>query len=414
MHYFGSDNYYETSTISIIGDSDIKILLNIYLPIIGYKAFSLYQYLLNEIENKPDEISSIENLCKYSQFSLGDLTIASSSLEGMGLLKTYLKEENNVKFIKFVLYPPKSPRDFFDDILFNGMLIHHIGKPLAQQIALKYEINLDLTDYKDISSSFVDVYNPDFEDDIYLNPVKGDIKGRKKGRIKSEFDIGMMLDALEKSSNIKSGAFSKKEIKEIERIATLFNLDELTMIEIVLENFDINKKQGERVNIEQVITSSKEEARYLFISNPHKRNKKSSGGISSDSDLGKLINLACSLSPNEFLAQIQGGIAPAKSDLNLIESLSSEFQLNNEVINVLLSYVIQVKNNQLPRSYCEKIAGTLVRANIETAVDAVGYLNNSNKNNNASKKIEEKNNDEDSDIMSEEEIRRQLKEMEGK
>lgn len=411
MHYFGSDNFYETSTISVIGDSDIKVLLNVYLPIIGYKAFSLYQILLNQIEINPDDVSSIEKLCNFTQFSLGDLTIAASSLEGMGLLKTYLKEENNVKLIKFILYPPKSPRDFFDDILFNGILIRHVGKENAQEIALKYQINLDLNGYKDVSSTFVEVFNPDFEDEVYQNPVKADIKGRKKGKIKADFDIGIMLEAIEKSNHIPSQAFSKKELKEIERIALLYNLDELTMIEIVLENFDINKKVGNRINIEKVIDTAKEEARFLFISNTPKKQKKSSGGISSDSELGKLINLAVSLSPSEFLGQIQGGIAPAKSDLNLIETLSSEFQLNNEVINVLLSYVIQVKNNQLPRSYCEKIAASLVRGNIETAVDAVGFLNNSNKA--TSVKRNEKVTEKEDETFDEEEIRRQLRELEG-
>lgn len=413
MHYFGSDNYYETTTISIIGESDIKILLDIYLPIIGFKAFSLYRILLNDIENNSD-INSIDNLCTMTQFTLGDLSLSSAALEGMGLLKTYLKEENGIKFIKFVLYPPKAPRDFFDDILFNGILIHHVGLATAQKLALRYQVDLNVDGYNEISSSFVDVYNPDFDDPIYGQSINVDIKGRKKGKIATDFDIGSLMDALDKSNDIKSSAFSKKEIKEIERIATLYNLDELTMVEIVSENFNINEKVGQRLNVEKVIESAKDQSRYLFNGNGNKKRNKSSGGVSSNSEMADLINLAVELSPTLFLGRIQGGIAPAKADLNLIETLSSQYQLTNEVVNILVSYVLQIKNNQLPRAYTEKIAATLVRANIETAIDAVGFLNNSKTKTNKTKSentVEKENTSNSEEEYSAEELRKLLEEM---
>ena len=48
-----------------------------------------------------------------------------------------------------------------------------------------------------------------------------------------------------------------------------------------------------------------------------------------------------------------------------------EQKLNPGVVNVLISYVLQVNDQQLKKSYVETIAGQWKRLNIETVEDAM-------------------------------------------
>ena len=84
---------------------------------------------------------------------------------------------------------------------------------------------------------------------------------------------------------------------------------------------------------------------------------------------------------------MQNGTIPAPSDLWLIYDLSMKYKLSNGVINVILDYVLNVKNNVLSRSMSEKIAASLARASILTALDAMNFIND----NIATGKIKEAN-----------------------
>ena len=54
--------------------------------------------------------------------------------------------------------------------------------------------------------------------------------------------------------------------------------------------------------------------------------------------------------------------------------LSKDYNLPNPVINVLIDFVLQMNNNVLSKYSVEKIAASLSREKIETAIDAMEYL----------------------------------------
>ena len=65
------------------------------------------------------------------------------------------------------------------------------------------------------------------------------------------------------------------------------------------------------------------------------------------------------------------GAEPTERDLKLIESLMVDQKLNPGVVNVLISYVLKINNEQLKKSYVETIAGQWKRLNIETVEEAM-------------------------------------------
>ena len=82
------------------------------------------------------------------------------------------------------------------------------------------------------------------------------------------------------------------------------------------------------------------------------------------------------LEPFQFLRIKQGNMEPSPQDIKLVEDLSLMSKLNPGVINVLLDYVMLNKQNTLPYNYVMKVASSLARENITTAIEAMEYFTN--------------------------------------
>ena len=89
------------------------------------------------------------------------------------------------------------------------------------------------------------------------------------------------------------------------------------------------------------------------------------------------VEMFNNLTPIEFLTIKNGGVPPIPQDVAVIDELNSKTNLTDPVINVLLDYTLITQDNKLIKDYVMKIAGTLMRSRIMTAVDAMIYFNNS-------------------------------------
>jgi replication initiation and membrane attachment protein DnaB len=214
------------------------------------------------------------------------------------------------------------------------------------------------------------VFLSDLDDPAFSQEVNIPVLGRKTISVKTDFVYDESFNVIESRSQYKRNIFLKKELKEIERLATLFGLNELTIAEIVLETFDPSKKE-ERINFSYITKRAKDEARYPFLQKKA-RGKKSI--ISSKTQLATKIKLMEAVSPSDYLRIKQNNTTPSSPDLDLVNDLSKHFNLSNGVINALIDYVLTKLNNVLSRPFVEKIAASLAREGVETAVDAMNYL----------------------------------------
>ena len=78
---------------TIITDKDKKIITMLYQPIIGYSAVALYNTLIDDLDKQEvmSEDLTHHHLMSTMQLRLEDIIIAREKLEGIGLLKTYVK-----------------------------------------------------------------------------------------------------------------------------------------------------------------------------------------------------------------------------------------------------------------------------------------------------------------------------------
>ena len=374
MVILSENDYLDVKLNSLIADYDYETLANLYQPIMGYAALAVYLTLVSEAKNqKISSLISHNQILNRLQMAPGDFIAARKKLEGIGLLKTVLDSKANIKVYHYQLFAPKSPAGFFDDTLLYGMLIKALGDSDANRFKNIYRFVSEEGEGKDISSSFIDAYQPDFEDPSFMKAVgKNSAIGRRSGKINSEFNYDLFFTSLSEISQINSDAFLKKEMKEIERLATLNGLSEEEAAKIVAENFDPYAGKGKHLDFEQLSYLFQRQTNYSYILNKKKTHSPNTN--SGSSALAEKINIMETTSPKDFLTLLQNGTQPASSDLRIVNDLSKKFQLNNAVINAVVDFVLQTNNNVLSRALCEKIAGSLAREGVVTTIDAMNYL----------------------------------------
>ena len=368
MDYVSKNDYYEIRFASMITNVDKDTLLELYQPLIGAAACALYLTLLKHKKNADGgTIFKMEQLLKTMQISANDLLSARHYLEAVGLIRTYESKAEDVRCYIYVVYSPKSPKAFFEDVLFSGLLIQYVGDKEAKRLANKYKVNLTIPeDYKEVSSSFVDVYKPNYDDPAFFKSFGTQIIGRDHGRAQLAFNHDLFFKYIGEESNLTSEQFKKKDMKEIERLATLFGLNEKQMANIVVKEYWVNGSL--HLEFDKIKNRAEEEIK-VNVTPVQEKSK-----VSGDSDLATKIQMMDEVAPAKFLQYLQNGTKPARSDINIINSLSKDYGFGNGIINVIVDYVLSKNSNVLSKNYCEKIASSLAREGCKTTVDAMNYL----------------------------------------
>lgn len=105
---------YIVHSADLLHDYDRKIVSLLYQPLIGMKAFSLYMTLWSELEQNRlwGEESTHYTLMALLQTNLQDIYQERLKLEGIGLLKTFVKSDEHSRSFIYELQAPLSPRAF--------------------------------------------------------------------------------------------------------------------------------------------------------------------------------------------------------------------------------------------------------------------------------------------------------------
>ena len=145
MDYVSKNDFYEIRVASLITNMDRDSLLELYQPIIGAKATSLYLTLSTQNKSKDGTNNfKTEQLLKSMQLTAGEFYSARRYLEAVGLIRSYESKAEDVRCYIYVIYSPKSPKAFFEDVLFKGLLILSVGEKEAKRLANKWKVNLTI------------------------------------------------------------------------------------------------------------------------------------------------------------------------------------------------------------------------------------------------------------------------------
>ena len=357
---------------AIITEKDKDILIDLYQPIIGSKAVSLYLTLLNDLEKKAVMTGELthHHLLSFMQMSMEDIKIARERLEGIGLLTTYFKKSETNNYI-YVLYSPVSAAEFFNHPILNIVLYNNVGKNEYEKLVNSYKIpRLNFKDYENITLKFDEVFTSVpvtsyFASDNLISNNKGEIV------FKNAIDFELLQSGLD-DSFINKKTFTKDIKSLINSLSFLYDIDIVTMQNIIktciTEKGTIDKEQLRKNsrNFYQFENSGNLPT-LIHYSQPNHL-KSPSGDLSKK---GKMIYTFENTNPYQFLKSKQKGGKVSTRDLKIIEDLLIDFELSPACVNVLIDYVLRISNQKLNRTFIETIASHWKRLKIETAIEAM-------------------------------------------
>lgn len=355
---------------SIITDDKIKILTNLYQPIIGSLATSLYLTLLDDLNQENIEYTH-HHLMTLMQLKLDSIKEARYKLEGIGLLKTYLKT-NEVNNYVYVLYSPISAYEFFNHPILNIVLYNNIGSLEYERLKSIYKTNkMSLKEYEDITLSFESVYTSSVNTNLLFDNTDIISERKRNLEIKSNLDLNLLIESIPK--RLVSDKCFSNDIKDlILNLAYIYKIDNLNMQGLVRNSLNekgLIDKNELRKSCRNYYQFENNGRLPTLIYNKQPDYLKTPLG--NDSKLAKIIYMFENTSPYDFLRKCYGNTEPTNRDKKLIENLMLEQKLNPGVLNVLIDYVLKVNNKKLNKDYIETIVGQWKRLKVETVLDAM-------------------------------------------
>ena len=354
---------------SLLNNDDRKNLIALYEPIIGPIAVALYLTLWNDldkIELTSDDLNH-HHLMTIMKIDLNSLKIARETLEAVGLIRTFYKEDNVNSYV-YELYSPLTPKEFLNHPIFNVVLYNNIGKHEYSKIKCLYQaVEFDTSDYIDISKNI----NETFQSSNIVPEF--DVRDRETMPINAMniIDFDLLISSI--PNNILNEKSLNKKVRElINNLAFVYNLDTLKMAEIIRST--INEKgyiitEELRKGVRNYYTYNNSGKLPTLIYRTQPEYLKAPMGDSSKR--ARIIYVFENTTPYDFLKSKYKGVKPTNRDLKLLEYLTCDLELKPAVVNVLIDYVLRKNDNKLNQAFVETIAGQWKRNGVETAEEAM-------------------------------------------
>lgn len=349
-----------------------QLLTLFYQPLTGPEPISLYLTLWAEGEDAHRETLNHYYLMNVLDMPIGKVFQARISLEAIGLLRTYRKEEGENRFFIYELVRPLDAETFFQDPLLSMFLFSKIGEQAYRKLRKRFIKRMNMDSFKEVSRTFMDVYKP-----IHTNVPQEFIepnletKNRNYPFYYEQFDFALLQAGLSEQL-IPTSVFTI-EVKEwIAKIAFLYQFSPLDMQKVVILAIDDEM----RISLDRLkkaasdyykLTISKEVPKLekTFEMKPQEIQNQP---LTKEQEL---IDYLETTPPVQVLRDINNGKEPVPSSVEIAEDLILKHGMPVGVVNVLLEYVMLTTDMKLPRKYVERIADHWMRKNVRTAKEAM-------------------------------------------
>ena len=356
---------------SYLNDNDRKLLIMLYEPIVGVVGINLYFNLWTFLDREIvlSETYTHKDLITNMGVTLKEISDAREKLEGLGLLKVYLKEGEINNYI-YELNAPLSASDFFANPLLASVLYTSVGSFNYKKIKEYFKFpKINLKEYTNITESFTDV----FESVSMVETDNSEIikKNYAKVGIESELDIEEIISMIpDLMLNHTKVTESTKEL--ILKLSFVYNFDSNKTIEVIKgsindkHSIDKEKLKINYRNLYQFENDGKLPS-IIFKCQPDYLKKE----IKDSSKKSKVIYQFENLSPYRFICMKSKTEKLTKAEINILEMLLVDIGLKPGVVNVLIDYVLKINDNKLTKNFVEAIASQWKRSNIETVEQAM-------------------------------------------
>ncbi|MGL5042299.1 MAG: DnaD domain protein [Culicoidibacterales bacterium] len=350
-----------------------NVLVELYLPFLGTKATMLY-ILLKTIPQKK-EPTSHHQLLQQTQLPFEELAPLFKKLEASGLISSYLTKVDEIVVYLYAVHSPMGATDFLKEPMFVRVLSSYIGQESLNQIISRVNQQKQNSQYisslENISAHFKVVFQEELCGvDEQLTAVDDNLAYEITGQEQYFFDTFYLMIPV---SIRESFTFSTSLKQLLGKIAQMYALDSgqmATVFNVAYQKANGKLEEADLRSAAYTLTLTKLRATKSMPSPAA-----SSDGMASikNEALRKALFLMKAKPTLEYIALLTDNVTPI--DVSNVEQLILDYQLKEEVVNVLVDYVYKT-NNTLAKPLMVAIAQQWSKQNIDSAEAAYFALKN--------------------------------------
>ncbi|MYL62815.1 Replication initiation and membrane attachment protein [Bacillus hwajinpoensis] len=374
----------QIEAFGLLHDYDRNVLTLLYQPLIGAGAYSLYMTMWSAHEQQDSLVTKMthHHLLLMMRWDTKKLLEERRKLEGIGLLKTFLKNGEDPRHFTYELQPPLTPDRFFNDGVLNIYLFNRLGRNRYQDLKKYFSVEkLDLSEYKDMTASFNEVYDSlhpsemtasyEEEDDVREIASRNDNKGLVF--TSSEFDFDVMKQHIS-DMIVTEKMFTDSVKKTIERLAFVYKIEPYEMGRIVEQAAIHHDELSDDLLRKEVSSWFALENRGKVPALQYRRQPAALQEFHTKEPVTEEEKAAQryeQMTPYDILQRAAEGGKPSEADMKLVERIMDEQKLTPGVMNVLLDFIIETQDKKLSKNYVEKFASHWARARVKTVREAM-------------------------------------------
>ena len=357
-----SKDTYEVNRASIVTDFDRKVLYRLYQPLVGYGAISLYFTLLSELEadmttmktSRPHSVIFDMMNCTNKDF-----TMFIQLLEGVGLVKTYVKNED-VKAYIYCLYAPKSPKEFFDYDLYASLLKEKLDEKDFDRVKMYFKDNSKTPKtYEEVTVTFNDIYEVA---DLEVVGGKNNLVDHKSNYPEFEFNYESFYLKI-KEFQIDKRKITTEVKQVVESCAATNKLSAYEMAEIVHMSRDVYGNIDVLKITKQAALRNKTRVSYVETKQDYQ--------YSGDTRLDDKIDMFNTLDPLKFLSVRKNNQSLFASETRKILDFIRVSGLAAPVVNAIIDYCFDKNNGAITSTELEYWGAIMQKNMISDAYDAI-------------------------------------------
>ena len=316
---------------------EYQSLVLLYPSLISKESCALY-LLLIQLSQSGAQLS-YEDLAALLNMDILHVENGRIELEQYGLCESFEDQGRHHLVIK----PPLKPRPLINHLIYGRILAGKLPASLLHQIAIEYApFEAQKPTGKNISQALDSALLAN-----YSGKQEAIYQDLRQQEGTSSFQLSPLLDQLT-DTQFPMHQRTQANLNLIEMYAQRYQLSFLELKRIIARSVDdqqqFNPETFKNLMQTQLVVVSKE------VDSPY-----------------ELIS-------EQFLQTKQPQLPLNQADLNLITLLRKQYQFDDDLINVLLDYVLDQTKGQLSKPYIEKIASSWVRGKVKTSDDALNYL----------------------------------------
>lgn len=339
----GEDTF-RTECVNSISEDSIVSLLNLYQPLIGGEGVLLYLTLHAEAKHQRSQTTH-KHLSRMLNMPLDTIERTRWHLEEFNLMRTFIKEGANHTTYIYHLNTPLPSVDFITNKIFMSQFVSAVGRKDAQEVAARLgNVGISVQGFKEVTKPFrhVEINEEKTVEEAVMTRITPQYTFSSDGDINFDYDrflagTSRLVFPLELRN--------EENLALIGRLGTLYGIEPDEMRKLVKRCCELDPP----------------------VFHPHRLKDL----CSRHEVQTKETKDRYALPPASFLQSYMNGRPLPLSDKKILEYLSVEMHFSNEVINIMMEYILHKSNNRLSPKFVELVAGEWARDGIETREQAI-------------------------------------------